>query len=556
MSYTETKFSAQSQRQSTQQTLLTQTTLTMELFGIKKEATLDLQDPVPSTSASKEGPDATIEAEMVKVEHADVATPYVEHKDQFEEEFAEESKTTPTIKDRIAAVWALVIAFWLGLSKTVQVAIAAGAAVAAVAAIALMVFGPTMASNYNVAFVGNAYFYVNDLPRAVEGLANGHIYQDSVIHNDVGVLELVMTGNGMWEKWATKNAMLGGKVFVNSDNETSYLYDMGSCTVTQLLTGVDKMLTYQNEAGTYADDGSNPCFEMEDYREYHQTAGRVDWDYVVIADQSERMATKNGRSDALTAFDYTYYSILEKYDISPIIVQPHAYFDANNGVDDLTAFTALIMEGAETYKEYLNQRLGSSKSTVIAPVGNAFLAVYEEYPTDLWKNMFMDDGVHPSAYGTYLYALIIYATITGKMPKYDEVVVEDVEDSDIFAFARRLQASGSQSGFPSETECAELYKIAKKVVKGYTPQTLRGFETSSVDTSSYFQSIYGNQNQQGGNNNNNQNQYEYYQNQYRYNKDGNDDANAYSQRDYEEDDDGYDNDDANAYAQSYQDNGE
>lgn len=505
-------------------------------------------DPSPPA----EIPDKTIEDDMVQVEHADVeeenpvVTPYVEHKDVFEEEFEEKPKTTPTFSDRIAAVWASILALWFGLSKTVQVAVVAGAAIGTITAIAVVSFGgsiPTLSSNFNVAFAGNAYFYVNDLPRVVEAMGNGHIYQDSVIHNDVGILELVMTGNGMWEKWATKNAMLGGVKFVNDANETSYLYDMGSCTVTQLLTGSDNMLTYQNEAGTYVNDGNNPCFQMEDYREYHQIAGTVNWDFVVITDQSELMATQSGRSDALAAFSNTYEPILEAYNIAPVIVQPHAYFDANNGVDDLTAFTALIMEGAEMYQGYLNKR--TSGTALIAPVGNAFLVVYEEYPSDLWKNMFLDDGVHPSAYGTYLYALVIYATMTGHMPNYDDVVVEYIGDSEIFAYARRLQASSSQSGFPTQTECATLYDIAKRVtIKGYTPQTMQGLDSSSLS--------YGNQNQEGGNNNNNQNQYEYYQKAYRYNN-GND--GDYVQSYYVENDDGYGNDDANAYAQSYNQDG-
>merc|ERR1711865_1227377 len=58
-------------------------------------------------------------------------------------------------------------------------------------------------------------------------------------------------------------------------------------------------------------------------------------------------------------------------------------------------------EGAQIYKKYLNRRTGWFSHARIAPVGNAFMSVFEESQYDIYPKLFMDDGIHPSAYGAY-----------------------------------------------------------------------------------------------------------------------------------------------------------
>ena len=434
-------------------------------------------------------------------EKTDEDSPYTEHKDGTEA--AEKPMITmEDISDRITASWAAFLGIWFSLSKVTQVSLLAGAALGAVGVVALMAAGgrtPAFPAKINVAFVGNSYFYVNDLPRFVEQIAGGHIKQDSVIHNAASILQIIMTGNGMWNKWATANAMIGGVKFESSRDTTSYLYDMGACSVPQLLTGHDEMVTYQNSLGAFYDDGQNPCFRQEDYLEYQESTNlKHSWDFVVITDQSKTMAFEDTRADALAAFNYTYAPILKKKHISPIILQPHAYMSSGanaTGLDDLATFTALIMEGAQVYKNFLNKRTGMFSTARIAPVGNAFLAIYEESPTDLWPKLFLDDGIHPSAYGTFVYGCVIYATMTGYMPKYKRVVINDMESSVLFSTARRLQASSSTAGFPTKSEAATLYKIAKKVtIGGYKPKALEG----SGDDASYLRSSSGSDSAYGG----------------------------------------------------------
>ncbi len=453
----------------------------MRLFGRKKAKKAAKVDPPPSEDPPNTTEVASPDDEVV-VENVDLSeeTPYVAHEDA-----GEEVSKSAVLSDRVTATWASVLALWFGLSKTTQVAVAAGAAVGAIGVIALVAAGgraPAFPAHINVAFVGSSYIYVNDVPRVVEqmgGGLGGHITQDSVIHNEANILQILMSGNGMYNKWATRSAMDRGVAFDTSDGTTAYLYDMGSCSVPQLLTGSDPTISYGNELGSFIDDGQNPCFQEDAYRQYQEQKGLDhSWDYLVISDLSKNMVFADTRELALMAFNYTYAPLLKQKNISPIIVQPHAfatYGSTGSELQDIVTFTEEIMEGAEIYKKYLNKRIGLFAHAHIAPVGNAFLTVYDESPSDIWPKLFLDDGVHPSAYGTFLYGCVIYATMTGHMPPYKRVVVDDMENSVVFATARRLQASSSQVGFPTKDEAKILYKIAKKVaLRGYTPKMVGG----------------------------------------------------------------------------------
>lgn len=453
---------------------------------------------------------------------------------------AEEKPLSEKIMEHLTVFWASLLGCF-GLPKVFHLPLLVGAGVLAVTLGIIASTGPI--SNLNVAFVGNSFFYVNDLPRFVEQIADGHIFQDSVLHNYASVLEIIMTGNGMWNKWATKNAMIGGVKFTTSSGNIAYLYDMGACSVPQLLTGHDSLVTSGDQSGSFIDDGENPCFQQDAYLEYQESFDYTGkWDFVVVTDQAKRMALDKFRHEALAAFNYTYGPILKKQRIAPVIVQPHAYnSEATNatGLSDLPTFTALVLEGAEVYKQYLNKRLGFFTHARIAPVGNAFLAVWED-DRSMYKKLFLDDGVHPSAFGTFLYGTVIYATMTGHMPKYKKVVVDDMETT-LFGTARRLQASSSNVGFPTKDEAAYLYKIAKKVHRGHTPKSIRHFK-AAADAEDFLEEEVSSTNYNG--------QYvvDTYSNQYTYNEYY--DGNAYQNGEYNQ---YYYGENYNAYGGEYDD---
>jgi hypothetical protein len=374
------------------------------------------------------------------------------------------------------------LASFAAIPATVKLALAASA-LAGVVAWGLLTGGNSIpiGRNVNVAFIGNSYMYVNDLPRMMETMSEGHIFQDSCLHGQGSILNLLRTGNGMFYKWATDAAVIDDEV----DEDGESLYDFGACSVPQLLTGEDVMISSGNQLGSFYNDGNNPCFDSKSYYKYRSSFEYSEsWDFVVMTDQSKRMCFEDARKEALMAFNYTYAPILKKTKTKPIIIQPHAFWSDNanmTGLEDIPTFTSKIMEGAKEYKSFLDGALGFSQRTKIAPVGDAFLTVWEE-DIDMWANLFLSDGVHPSGYGTLLYGMVIYASIYGNMPKSDVVVTDDVPQ--LFVNARKLQAY-QESQYPSMEEAEYLYGVARKVVlSSYKPKYSSTSTSSSSSTSS------------------------------------------------------------------------
>lgn len=110
--------------------------------------------------------------------------------------------------------------------------------------------------------------------QALSGIAHEdgdfNIQQQSCLHGALNFKTLLYKGNGMAHKWNHTNALL-----------PNGLYDLGACTVPQLLLGYDENLEFDygnddddggnnddDDADYYKDDGKNPCFIDEDYYNY------------------------------------------------------------------------------------------------------------------------------------------------------------------------------------------------------------------------------------------------------------------------------------------------
>lgn len=321
----------------------------------------------------------------------------------------------------------------------------------------------------NVAFIGNINFVLNDIPRLTQYISGNKITQDSCLHQKGSLLNILKTGNGMMGRWATSPAVMAN----------NGLYDYGACSVPQLLLGSDDSLIYRNQNGAFYDDGYNPCLNDEDYY-YYEVGGKngtKSWDYVVMTDQAKRMSFDYSSEQSLMALNYTYAPILKQGGGKPIIVQPHAFWSSNEnmtGLTDVPTFTSMIYDGAQEYKSFLDSYLSSKQRARIAPVGNAFLAVYDDYP-DLYSSLFLSSGVQPSPIGSLLYSLTIYASIYKTMPPRSNVMMNDM--SQLFSVSRKVYSEGS-STMPTQQQAKILYKIARRV-------TLKGYKSKSfVDSSS------------------------------------------------------------------------
>ncbi len=352
----------------------------------------------------------------------------------------------------------------------------------------------------SIAFLGNSLQFVNDLPRVMEALhGDGKLHQDSTFHGSVGLGSLYERGNGMYYRWK--------KSQVNKDGFRDY----GACTVVQLLIGYDGALSYPNDGDdvtnddggndessavvsvddddnfVYSNDGLNPCFRNESYLEYatairaaslaaSATDGRgspssLHWDFVVFNDQSLRPAIYEKRMRTVDSLLSDYLPLFLATDSTPILYMTWGYWrddlDMTQFVD-VPTFTSLLYEGYKYYAQTLQEALPDNRRPRVAPVGLAFLVVWEENHA-FWERLFSEDQYHPTPLGTYLAACIVYATIHHRLPPVSSRFTETM-----FSRSRAMNLPGHQvHPLPTEEEALYLRWIAKRVaLHGYVPKSL------------------------------------------------------------------------------------
>ena len=323
----------------------------------------------------------------------------------------------------------------------------------------------------SVAFIGNSFMFVNDLPRVLENFSGRTMYQDSMLHGSLNFKSLLQKGNGMYEWWGNST---------NAINEDG-MRDFGACTVNQLLLGYDDQLN--NFDQYYYNDGYNPCFLDEEYLYYSTMmrrpsqdnesddyVGGLQWDFVVMNDQSMAPTSNNKKSQSAAVLESTYVPLFVETKSTPILFMTWAYWRDDidmSGLVDVPTFTSLLWEGYQYYAQVLKKALPSNRKPRIAPVGLAFLMIWEENPS-FWKNLFGEDKYHPSPRGTYLAACVIYCTIYNRLPPPSTRFTTSV-----FSRSRSMQISGDVQPLPSEEEAIYLRYIAKKIaLQGFIPKSL------------------------------------------------------------------------------------
>jgi len=323
----------------------------------------------------------------------------------------------------------------------------------------------------NVAFIGNSYLFINDIPRIMESISENHIHQESVIHSSGGSLgNLLLTGNGMYPLWKTEDAVIDS--YTNSYGKNVTIYDYGLCSVAQILTGYDEIISYGNEDEAYYNDGKNPCIRNQNYFNYIEdklSNSSFAWDYVVLSDQTKRMAVEQARQQSIYALANAYGPLIKEAGAIPVIVDTHAFWSESTnmtGLVDIPTFQALIYDGVLDYVEALSNVLPDWQAPIVAPVGLAFLVVYEENYY-LWEKLFIDDEIHSSVHGSYLFSCVLYATMYGHLPKRSTNNQVDT----LFAKSRLLV--GQDIEYPTAQEAFYYRRVAKRVaLDGYLPTSL------------------------------------------------------------------------------------
>jgi hypothetical protein len=367
------------------------------------------------------------------------------------------------------------------------------------------------------AFLGNSITFVNDLPRFMENLSGNSIQQSSCLHASVNFGTLLQKGNGMYNKWRTDNAIIDYYDLDDDEeeenDEKTPVYDFGACTVKQLLLGYDSSLySDSNNNNNNNNNGNNnknnksrlnPCYRDSNYLEYindHQNTElwkrSKKWDYVIMNDQTLYPGTVEKREKSTSALGSTYAEYLIESKATPVFIVTYGYSKAAANSDDdassdddaaadneysslgdIPEFTSRIYYGYKQYRETLKDLLPNRQRPLLAPVGLAFLVIYEEN-YEFWLELFYDDGFHPSPHGTFLMGCCLYATMYGSMPP--KLPKSDDDVMTLFGNARMMHSNsmGDDKSLPTAEEAEYLAEIAKRVVlDGYIPATLLDSDT-------------------------------------------------------------------------------
>lgn len=348
-----------------------------------------------------------------------------------------------------------------------------------------------------------------------------------------GMLEKWNTGQArMWdvdEKEAAKDYFYEYYYYYNASGvDETRIYDYGACTVEQLLLGVDERLVeeYENAPGhdnaakntddgseaptddatTYDDggassslydddyyqdnyneqfelenDGTNPCLKSANYYFYKQgqydREGVPKWDYILLNDNSRAPCCTEQRAKSLELLKDVYVPWFRETGAVPIFMVTYSYWSSKrdlSGLTDIPTFLSLTYEGYKEYAETVANALPKSQKPRLAPVGLAFLLIWEENPA-MWRNLIHMDEIHLTSSGTFLEGLIVYATIYGRLPHPNIVLNGDI--ANLFSNARRMTpAEHIQEAYPTLDQARYLYHIASRIQAGELPRSFITYE--------------------------------------------------------------------------------
>jgi hypothetical protein len=142
------------------------------------------------------------------------------------------------------------------------------------------------------------------------------------------------------------------------------------------------------------------------------------WDYVVINDYTQGPAREEKRTASKQVLKDEYGPALVVSGGIPVFLQTAAYREPVKDSEDLGTvheFTQLLSAGYQEYADLMEDILPANQKPLIAPVGDAYLYLYE-YNREIWQKLFYVDDFHPSPLGTWLQACILYSTITKEAP--------------------------------------------------------------------------------------------------------------------------------------------
>lgn len=233
-----------------------------------------------------------------------------------------------------------------------------------------------------------------------------------------------------------------------------------------------------NEDYPLTNDGKNPCllsanyyfFKQSQYDEFN--GGVPKWDYILLNDNSRGPCCTYPREEGMELLVDVYVPWILKTGAVPVFMVTHAYWPSTrdmSGLTDVPTFMSLTYEGYKQYAEAIAPLLPEHQQPKLAPVGLAFLLIWEESPK-FWEKLIHMDEIHLTPSGTFLEGLIVYATLYGHLPSPSRVLNGDV--ANLFTLARRMTPTEHfQEPYPTFEQARYLYHIASRIMEGELPRT-------------------------------------------------------------------------------------
>jgi hypothetical protein len=191
------------------------------------------------------------------------------------------------------------------------------------------------------------------------------------------------------------------------------------------------------------------------------------WHTLILNDYTQGPARAESYEKTAEALTKTYIPSLQLAGCRMVILyQTPAYrkMGTKDSLDlgDFADMTDALTKG---YRGYAQILAASSVPVLVAPVGLAFAVVKRENPV-LWRSLYCNDELHPSATGTYLAAVTILATLRG--PDAHRALLNIDRDTSAFAGTpMNLRAKFEDEEWtraPSKTTRLWLNEVAVRVV--------------------------------------------------------------------------------------------
>ena len=159
----------------------------------------------------------------------------------------------------------------------------------------------------------------------------------------------------------------------------------------------------------------------------------LDWKWVVLQDQSQVPGFWAYDDGPGSIFGNSLNAAVELDDMVSATGGETMFFMTwgrrhgdNNNPGMFPGFLTMQDKITEGYMRYVKETSTSSRPTYVAPVGLVFQTIHNDLidegvdPTDegsLFHQLYQTDGSHPTVAGTYVAALTIYTSMTGRSPK-------------------------------------------------------------------------------------------------------------------------------------------